>query len=346
MKDLQVDNHSTVSRLATTDTLYVHRAWKPPVIGWPQIVLLIAGIYNICFGAWAVFFPEHYFILSGIALPEYPALWQCIGMIVGLYGLAYLIASTDILRYWPIVFIGFMGKILGPLGYFFNVTPHSMPEAGAWLLITNDLVWWIPFFLILLKVWQSHRNGNKNIGREKELLAQFESLRSSSFERPTLLFFVRHLGCTFCRQVFKDISAERERLRGAGIQVVIVHMGPTERALKMIKSFNLDQVELIEDPRCFLYQVCGFSKASLWRAFGVRVLRKAVPALCVERCGVGYLSGDGFQLGGVIHFTNGRPNIIHEQSDVSDRFDIKSFLGREEGEARSSISTELKDPNG
>ena len=53
---------------------------------WMPAVLVAAGVYNLLFGAWAVLFPEMAFTGLGMDVPRYPFLWQCVGMIVGVYG--------------------------------------------------------------------------------------------------------------------------------------------------------------------------------------------------------------------------------------------------------------------
>ena len=123
----------------------------PAFSGWPQTVLLLAGLYNIAFGTWAVLFPSQYFSMSSLP-PENLHLWQCIGMIVGLYGLGYLFASTDIVRYWPIVFIGLLGKLFGPIGFFSYVFLGKISISGFPIIVCNDLVWILPFVIILLRV--------------------------------------------------------------------------------------------------------------------------------------------------------------------------------------------------
>ena len=52
-----------------------------------KAVLAVAAVYNIAFGAWAVLWPASAFELAGLDQPNYPELWQCIGMIVGVYGI-------------------------------------------------------------------------------------------------------------------------------------------------------------------------------------------------------------------------------------------------------------------
>ena len=66
-----------------------------------SLVLRLAGIYNLVFGGLVIVFPGAAFELSGIPTPRYPEIWQCVGMIVGVYGIGYLIASKDPARHWP-----------------------------------------------------------------------------------------------------------------------------------------------------------------------------------------------------------------------------------------------------
>jgi hypothetical protein len=52
--------------------------------------------------------------------------------------------------------VGFLGKIFGPLGYAMGVIQGDVPPAFGVTLPTNDLIWWVPFGLILIRAWQSH----------------------------------------------------------------------------------------------------------------------------------------------------------------------------------------------
>ncbi len=116
---------------------------------WMGTALKAAAIYNIIWGLWVVLFPLHFFELTGMAKPTYPVIWQGMGMVIGLYGLGYWWASYDAIRHWPIIAVGLLGKIFGPIGFFINYFMGLVPAAFGFTLITNDLIWWIPFFLIL-----------------------------------------------------------------------------------------------------------------------------------------------------------------------------------------------------
>ncbi|NBV46593.1 MAG: alkyl hydroperoxide reductase [Planctomycetia bacterium] len=118
-------------------------------------VLVAAGIYNVVWGAVAILAPVWCFRIVGMETPNYPELWQCIGMIVGVYGIGYIAAATDPLRHWPIVLVGLLGKILGPIGFAGALLSGRFPVAFGWNILTNDLVWWIPFGMILWTAWRA-----------------------------------------------------------------------------------------------------------------------------------------------------------------------------------------------
>jgi hypothetical protein len=112
-------------------------------------VTLVAGAYNLGWGAFAVFFPLVPFHWIGIPPPLYPSLWQCIGMIVGVYGIGYAVAARAPARHWPIVLVGLLGKIFGPIGFVWSASHGELPWIAGWTILTNDLIWWVPFALIL-----------------------------------------------------------------------------------------------------------------------------------------------------------------------------------------------------
>ncbi len=124
-----------------------------------KVTLAVAAVYNIVFGAWAVLLPASAFELAGLDQPNYPELWQCIGMIVGVYGIGYAIAARDPIRHWPIVLVGLLGKILGPIGFLGAVLQDRVPLSASLIIVTNDLIWWPGFGIALWLAWHAHRDG-------------------------------------------------------------------------------------------------------------------------------------------------------------------------------------------
>jgi hypothetical protein len=132
-------------------------AHAPSTPLWMHRWLVAAGVYNLAWGGLTVLNPAWLFDLTGLAQPNYPFIWQCVGMVVGVYGIGYLAASSDPVRHWPIVLVGLLGKVFGPLGYLMGIIRGDVPPAFGWTLPTNDLLWWIPFALILAHAWRMHR---------------------------------------------------------------------------------------------------------------------------------------------------------------------------------------------
>src|SRR5208337_5300118 len=123
---------------------------------WASRWLWAAGIYNLLWGGTTVAFPHLLFDLTGIARVNYPEIWQCVGMIVGVYGIGYLVAASDPRRHWPIVLVGLLGKVFGPIGFAAALLRGTFPPHFGWTILTNDLIWWVPFALILWDAWK-HR---------------------------------------------------------------------------------------------------------------------------------------------------------------------------------------------
>ena len=121
-------------------------------------MLWAAAVYNLAFGAWAVLLPSQWFELGGMEVPEQLFVWQCVGMIVGVYGVGYACAAGRPLRHWPIVLVGMLGKVLGPIGFVDAAIRGEVPWRSGWLILTNDLIWWVPFGWMLLLAWRHHRS--------------------------------------------------------------------------------------------------------------------------------------------------------------------------------------------
>jgi hypothetical protein len=171
-------------------------------------VLLLAGLYNLVWGTAVVLFPAFTFRIGGLFTPVhegtdallYRHLWQCIGMIVGVYGIGYAIAASDPVRHWPIVLVGLLGKLFGPVGSVLGIINGELPRSILWTNLTNDLIWLIPFTLILLHAYRaSLYQASLPLagGIESALEARSQhgtTLRELSMLAPTLVVFLRHFG--------------------------------------------------------------------------------------------------------------------------------------------------------
>ncbi|OCX54793.1 hypothetical protein BEL04_04160 [Mucilaginibacter sp. PPCGB 2223] len=116
--------------------------------------MLAAAIYNLFWGAVISIHPQ--LILFGNApTPYILILIRCIGMLVGVYGVAYYFCSRDPVRYWPLILVGLIGKVLGPIGAACYVTVGAIPASFLWVNVFNDLIWIGPFGWILHHIWKN-----------------------------------------------------------------------------------------------------------------------------------------------------------------------------------------------
>ncbi|WP_147869372.1 peroxiredoxin-like family protein [Stieleria maiorica] len=278
---------------------------------WMTHVLIAAAIYNLVWGGWVVLRPMDLFDITGIDRPIYPGIWQCVGMIVGVYGVGYAIAARDPYRHWPIVLVGFLGKTFGPLGMAYQWlvlppgAPGRLPMEWAIVNLTNDLIWWVPFGMILFQAFKSF-SAPAAVGEAESVSRLNEQFRSQqgatiaelSRNQSVLVVFLRHSGCTFCREALQDLREQRERIEAMGTAIVLVHMGDNESSRAFFEAYGLGDVHRISDPDCRLYRGYELGRGRVGQLFGLSVFWRGFKCAILNRHGVGKLGGDGFQMPG------------------------------------------------
>ena len=118
-----------------------------------QAIFILAGGYNLAWGVYAVLDPQWLFRLAGLPLQNYPQIFACLGIVVGLYGILYLEVARLPERGWLLAAVGLLGKVLGPLGLAQLIWSGQWPWSTVVLCLTNDCIWWIPFTLYLYDAW-------------------------------------------------------------------------------------------------------------------------------------------------------------------------------------------------
>lgn len=309
---------------------------SPPFPRWMAVVLFAAAGYNLVWGAWVVLFPNHFFDLVGMERPIHPSIWQCVGMIVGVYGIGYAIAATNPLRHWPIVLVGFLGKILGPLGYVDGALIRGeLSPAFGWTIPTNDLIWWVPFAVMLWAAFRAAQGEDKPLPTMsdddvRELLNTTttepagHTLGDLSRQGPVLLMLVRHFGCTFCRQAMADLSDHQGTLTQRGVTPVVAHQSGVDRGREFLNGYGLNGVAQISDPEKKLYRGLGLPRGSATQLFGVSSI---VAGLGAAKHGVGKLEGDGFQMPGAFLIRDGSVVEAYRYEHAGDAVDVCEFVG-------------------
>ncbi|MDX2117822.1 MAG: SelL-related redox protein [Planctomycetota bacterium] len=322
---------------------------RPAQPTWIRGWLLAAAVYNVAWGAWAVLFPGAFWRLVGMEQPNYPFLWQCIGMIVGVYGVGYAIASRDIARHWPIVLVGLLGKVFGPIGFVWACwVEKQVPPHFGLTILTNDLLWWPAFALSLRYAWLANERERRWIEDapldviDAHVLEQARdqrgtSLGSLSEGAGVLVVLLRHAGCTFCREALADLARDRAEIERSGTRIVLVTQSSEAKAAAEATRYGLVDVSRISDPDRNLYRAFGLRRGTLGELFGARVWVRGFSAGILARHGVGGLDGDGFQMPGAFVLKDRRVIRAYRHRDAADRPEYCELVSPAESERVASL---------
>lgn len=152
------------------------------------------------------------------------------------------------------------------------------------------------------------------------------SVDEASRERPVMLIFLRHFGCTFCREALADLAGKLDHFEQDGIGLIFVHMADDAVAREYFEKFGLGDPERISDPDCRFYAAMGLGKGTFSQLFGLQVMMRGFEAGVLKGHGIGRQLGDGFQMPGVFLIQNGivRERFIHRLA--SDRPDYEELM--------------------
>ena len=130
-----------------------------------------------------------------------------------------------------------------------------------------------------------------------------ESLASVASDQPVLLVFLRHFGCSFCREAMSDLSKLKTEMTSKGIRLVFVHMAPEKvTAEKFFKRYSLLPVDHISDPEKQFYRKFGLIRCSPGKLLGFGNFVRGFESGILNGNGFANPSeelGDGFQMPGI-----------------------------------------------
>lgn len=301
-----------------------------PAPGWMSALLKFAGVYNLAWGIAVILFPTLPFHWTGLPSPNYPSILQCLGMVIGVYGVGYWIAASDPVRHWPIVLVGLLGKIFGPIGFVWTALAGEFPWSSGIVVLTNDVAWWIPFTMILMHAARAQAEQVEAIGSfqaelERAKLPGGESLWELSQRQPALVVFVRHSGCTFCREALHDVGRQAEQIFAAGAVPVIVHMGSAADGEELLKWSGRSDLVAISDPERRLFRAFELRLGNFWQLSGPFVIWRALFGGTIFKYGFGKMVGTGLQLAGVFLLDHGQIVRGYRHRTSADRPDYASL---------------------
>ena len=145
---------------------------------------------------------------------------------------------------------------------------------------------------------------------------------------PVLLVFLRHFGCTFCRQTISQVSELYANFANRGVRVVFVHLGTPEIAKAHFDYYKMSDVERINDPGAEIYRLTmfGLSRSSPYsHVVNPNVILGWLKG-AIFKHGIGKIEGDGEQMPGIF-FLRG-PHIVRSfvHRNISDEPDYLSLV--------------------
>lgn len=301
---------------------------------WMKLWLQAAGVYNLLWGGVVILAPDLPLRMASIEpLPEPGrAIWQCLGMVIGVYGVGYLCAARDPIRHWPIVLVGFLGKIFGPIGFVWCASRGEIPWSFGWTILTNDLLWWIPFSMVLRDAWRTSTQDDAHLpvltrGEAMAIAVDQHGTNMIELSRSQrlLVVFLRHFGCTFCREAIADLVRGESELHRRGVVIVVVHMATEAEAAGFLAAHGAGHWHRVSDPRRRIHAAFGLTRGSLASLFGPIVWWRGSHALAKGH-GAGQPVGDPLQMPGVFVVHRGRVEAEFRHRTAGDRPDYGSLV--------------------
>lgn len=278
---------------------------------WMRHVLIIAALYHILWALWTVIFPNSFFTLMRLPAPIYTTIWQGVGLLVGAFGIAFLIAAMDPLKHWALVLVGLISKLMSPFGFIIGVFCCQVPVQFGWLVIFSDLIWWVPLGLILHRAYLAMLFEENPPYSFDDMLRLYkvqtgQTLRELSETRPLLVVFLRHFGCTFCRETLTQVGRLRDQIESVGTRVVLVHMINDDPASEILARYKLADVYRISDPESTLYRAFGLGRGTFVQLFGPKVLWRALTVTIFKGITPGEVTGDPMRMPGLFLIFHGQ----------------------------------------
>jgi len=150
------------------------------------------------------------------------------------------------------------------------------------------------------------------------------SLWDLSHESPLLVIFLRHLGCTFCKEAVRDAARQRADIQAAGARIVFVHMAPEADAKAFFDGYGMADVQRISDPEGKLYRAFGLERAGIKEMLSPSVWTRGISAILRGNL-PGIPRGDMLRMPGAFVVNQGRVSKSHFHQTIADRPDLSGI---------------------
>jgi peroxiredoxin len=299
---------------------------------WMKSLLWAAGLGNFFLGVLVAVAPVAIDRALGIEGWTAIVLVRMIGLMTASAGIGLMLASSDTVKSWPMTLAAMMVNVT----WVWGLAAERGLSHWGWTAGAFQLVLGAGLGAVLYYAYQANLEQRRSVSAEVLKFALRSktnvgvSLDELSRLSPVLLVFLRHAGCTFCREALADLAERRREIEGNGTRVVLVHMGSDEHGEKFFSHYGLEKAPRISDPRKNLYRAFGLPKGRIGDLIGPKVWWRGFQAGVLNRHGVGRLVGDGFQMPGVFLLFHGEIVRSYRHQSAADRPDYMQLVtGRE-----------------
>jgi peroxiredoxin len=152
-----------------------------------------------------------------------------------------------------------------------------------------------------------------------------KSLAELSKAGPVLVVFLRHAGCTFCREALADLKQKRSQIEPLGTRIVLVTMMDDASAAEFFEGYGLADVERFSDPAQSLYRAFGLELGSFGQLFGWKTWWRGFVAAVLHGHWFGRIRGNVFQMPGAFLVCDGKIVTSYRHRAASDRPDYAAL---------------------
>lgn len=235
-------------------------------------------------------------------------LGQWLGAILIVAGLGSLVAAESLCNQKLYLFATTVALFMSFLVCLMGIVDGQLPSLWLWIGAMWSILWAVPMGMIF---WEAIRNAHLSgtAFLEPEADDPLRELRTNTGktlddladEKPQMVIFLRHAGCTFCRQTLADIYEVRRQIEATGCGIVFVHLGREDdrRSIEVFRKYRVDDLPRISDPTSRMYRQFGLDLGGFAQLFGLRVWLRGLRFGLVNGHGIGAIRGNSFQMPGV-----------------------------------------------
>ena len=293
----------------------------------PKLLKVIA-VYFLLNGLLLVFKPELAFIN---VQNEFMFAERILGVSYIILSVMFWINTDYYEENWQLYMYVLLLKLFSIVFLFVNIFTYQFSSMFFILNLVFDCLSFVTLLSVLVIIYESVFLYEESEFNPIEILKMArtnngEKVLELSFQGPVLLVFVRHFGCTFCRETVSDISKMESEISAKGIMPIFVHMSDPSFGNEFFGQYFKNPISHISDPNKTIYKAFGLKRGTLSQLFGFQTFYRGFIAGSLYKFGIGKLEGDGLQLGGTFLIKDGKILISKPTQYAAERFSLDRFL--------------------